>query len=1345
MLDAMKIRLRGLLLPCLAILALTIRAELHTECRNLSMEDGLPSDAVRNILQDKYGFIWLGTDAGLCRYDGTAIQTFRLPHAGTDQYISALCRLGDGILVGTVRGPMVYSYRTERFTPLATSLRQTVTRFAIDADRYIWMVMPDAGIACYDANTRAIRHYPTRLLGGMPGDIAIDGNRQVWALLRTTTHPGAGTLLRLNKARNRFEPQQLGLSHAESKTMDGKHAGPSLPGMALRPASDGGLYIGTWDQGLWQLSSNGSLRQILNPSLAGVGTHVHTLFEQSADRLLIGCEEGVVACNPCNGQWELQRLSSNRESTPQEKFVYSIMRDAEGGIWWGTFYGGVNYLSPVAHRFLTFRNTGMPGSLRGNIVGRFREDARHRVWVATDDGGLNCLVGNTFVSYPGEQQLSRYNVHALWPDGDQLWVGTYSKGIVRLDTRTGTLKPYRLSASPGSCYALHMDMRHQLWAATMEGIYRYDAQSDAFRLVRSLGALTMDIEEDRRNGTLWFATQGNGLWSYRPATRRWHHYLPTREPSSLLSADINCLRLIGRQLFIATADGLCALQLQTGKFRQIRLDGTHSNIRCIVPDGNDLWLSTAGGIVRWRPGADALVFNKYDGLPGGQFQANSGTRLADGRILFGSTRGCCAFRPEQLHTNTIAPPVFITGLSLFNQPVSTGSEKLPEPISQIDHIDLSASDDMVGFDFSSLSYCSPEKNRYAYKLEGFDDNWLYAGGRHHATYTNLPAGSYTFRVRATNNDGVWCSREARLRVVVHPPFYWSWPARILYLLLIGALINRYLYWRLRRSERRHQDELNRLREKNEMKIRDARLHFFTMIAHEIRTPITLIIGPLERLKEEWQDMSRNAGNDHTGHTLQVIDRNARRLLDLVNQLLDFNKVQRQSMQLRPQPENIRSIMQGVAVRFNPSMEQRGVKLTAIYPPDDFTAVVDREAVTKIISNLMNNALKYTRSRVELNCRPDGCQADGRPAFSISVSDDGMGIAPQDQARVFEAFYQAHDNKPGTGIGLSIVKELAQLHHGHVSVASTPGQGSTFTVTLPISQPDDVIGEEPQPLAAVADAPAPAPADTTSLPTPPPPSDDQPTVLIVEDDEDMRHFLAATFAHTYQVLTAEDGQAALELLTNHQVTLIVSDWMMPRMDGAEFCRRVRANRETSHIAFIMLTAKTDNESKTESMHCGADAYIEKPFSTKYLEACIGNLIEMRRRLMRKFANTPSEPISHMAKTPVDNDFLNRVNALIEENMANPGLCVPFLAERLNISRSGLFAKIKSLTDATPNELIQVVRLRRAAQLLGENRYRVNEVCFMVGFNSASYFSKCFQKQFGMKPADWPKTESSERRG
>lgn len=1276
------------------------------------MADGLKANAVRHVVQDSRGFIWFGTDNGLCRYDGLLIQPYHIPQLGMSQYITALAANGDDLLVGSEQGLTIFHLPSETFEPLSQKaqdgqrLASIVTGIICDRDSNLWISSRRQGVFCYLIHEKQLRHYKIPSRYGSVEQVYVDNDNQVWAVC----NGGSTALLQLDKLRNIFVP-------TAHPVQDGA--------MCMLQTRDGRLWLGSWNQGLLALSHDTAtplFRQQLN--------HIHALCEVSTDRLLVGADEGLFVYHPQSGQ-----LHSILQDFPflsslgNTRFVYSILKDREGGIWYGTFYGGANYISPVGNRFDAFVQEADGNGLKGSVISRFCEDGSHRVWIASDDGGLNCLNPSTnqFADYPHSAELSRRNVHALCMEGDNLWIGTYTDGIYLLNTKTGQLRHRPLLPSGGnknSAYSIWCDASGLKWIGTMSGVVALDGFEGAAVVSKDFNAMTIDIRPDGQ-GHLWMATQGNGLWRYTVKTGRWKQYKATGQPQSLPDNQVNglCVDASGR-LLVGTFGGLCVYRPSTDDFQTIRLDIETPNVNSIIEDQGQLWLATDEGIVRYSPDQNIWLFNRNDGIVSEQSIPNAGFKSSDGRVYFGTVSGFNSFYPYQIKVNKIAPPVVITRLDVFNRPVLVGDDRLKSSLPYVGHIDLYHGDDMFSISFASLSYCSPAKNQYAYRLDGFDKDWNYVGSQSKAVFTNIPSGTYTFRVRATNNDGVW-GKEATLRIVVHPPFWWTWWARLSYLFLALAGIYAYAQLRVRKVKKGHRREMEDLNEKKNAEVREQRLQFFTMIAHEIRTPVSLIIGPLEKImSDNDRGQAQGRGVLVDGDSLSMIDRNAHRLLDLINQLLDFNKVQQHGLKMHFRLSNIPRLVRHVTDRFVPTLRNKGVDFQVILP-DDFSAVVDSESVTKVVSNLMTNATKYTRSKVTLRC-----QAQER-TFSIEVEDDGIGISRQDQKRIFNPFFQASGNKPGTGIGLAIVKNIVDMHHGEVIVRSEPGHGSVFTVILPMQQ-DVRVEQSPSEDSHASGRQAPP------APRPAPPSMEAgrlPVLLIVEDDDDMLHFLVDNFKPHYQVITAGDGMQGLWQLARFQVSLIVSDWMMPEMDGAEFCRRVRQDASTSHIPFVLLTAKTDDASKVEAMQCGADAYIEKPFSMKYLDACIHNMLERRRHLFKRFTQTPDEPISGIAVASIDNELLTRMSHIIEENIDNTDFNVNLLADKMGMSRSTLFAKIKSIANVTPNEMIQVIRLRKAAQLLSTRQYRVSEVAYMVGFSNPSYFSKCFQKQFNVKPTEY----------
>ena len=1296
--------------------------------RHFSVEDGLSSNSVRAIMQDKYGFMWLGTDDGLNRYDGTTIKVYNLNPQGSNDYISSLYDTTDNIWVGTEDGAYIFDYETESFelfkvlTAQGDSIKSNVNHIAEDRDGNLWFSTVGQGIFKYNMSKHYLEHYEFKDANGLMASVLVDSENQIWAV----TNWGNPTVSKLNKAENKFEPFPITYEA-------GQYDSNSL---VMLEDSEHALWLGTWECGLQKIDRyTGKATTYLHPSEGKGATHIHSLVEYAPHQLLIGSDDGLLLFNTLTCEHQLFTEDETNPYSLSNRFVYPIVKDREGGIWVGTYYGGVNYLSPNTGQFECFAHSRFFNSVNGTVIGRFCEDSYGHIWIASDDGGLSRFSpkDKQFTHYmPDEHRnsLSYHNVHALCMDDDDLWIGTYTGGVNVLNTKTGAFRVYTtrggdLTTLDGtSSYAIFRDREKRIWVTSMAGINLYNREEDNFIRVKDLESLTIDIDQDA-DGNIWFSTQGKGLFKYNPDKKTWKNYVHSNVSGALVNDQVNCVLIDGNgNMWVGTMNGLCKYNAEEDLFEAIPLDIPSCNICGIVEDQHVLWLTTTKGLVRYAPGESCQVFTRSDGLQSEQFLPNAALKASDGKIYVGSVNGFNAFYPYQIKTNKVLPPVVITGLEIFNKEIRIGDKKLPKALNWMTELDLSYKDHVFSLLYASLSYCTPEKNQYAYKLEGFDKDWNYVGSQNKATYTNLPAGTYVFKVKATNNDGIWSNREASLKITIHPPFYWSTASKILYFILVCIALTFFIRFLLKRTEKKHTAEINQLNVSKEKEVHEAKIKFFTMIAHEIRTPVSLIIGPLEKIMKSSIPMPAVLRDD-----LNIIDRNSQRLLFLVNQLLDFRKVEQEGITMKYASQNIRQLLQAVCERFKPFITQHGAHLEVEYPDADFTAMVDSEAITKLISNLLTNASKYTKDKVILSCvvQPE------QHTFVVKVTDNGIGISEEDRKKIFKPFYQAMDNKPGTGIGLSIVKSIVESHNGCIEVESEINKGSSFIVTLPIEQ----VGATAQEGEAGVLNPT-IPEDILSESLPVVSSKDKPLMLIVDDNEEMLNFLSSSFSAQYSILTAEDGVEALEKLKEHEVTLIVSDWMMPRMDGVEFCKALRADQAISHIPFILLTAKTDTNSKIEGMDCGADAYIEKPFSVQYLEACIKNLLDLRNLLRQKFSKMPMVPFNSIASNSVDNKFLTRINEIIEQNFSEPELTIDFLAEQLGISRSSLFSKIKTLANVTPNELIQIVRLKKAAALLAENKYRINEICYMVGFNSPSYFAKCFQKQFGIKPGEFVNT-------
>lgn len=641
-------------------------------------------------------------------------------------------------------------------------------------------------------------------------------------------------------------------------------------------------------------------------------------------------------------------------------------------------------------------------------------------------------------------------------------------------------------------------------------------------------------------------------------------------------------------------------------------------------------------------------------------------------------------------------------------------------------INLKYNQNSFAFRFAALCYAAPEENYLSYTLKGFDKEWYSTTKSSTASYTNLKPGDYTFCVKTANAKGEWSNDIKSIHIHIAPPFWKSPWAYLLYFILSAAGIG-YIFYRFRKQitdKQRRQLEI--LEAEKEKEIYHAKIDFFTNIAHEIRTPLTLIKGPLENILHK-ENIDRNTIREN----LDVMERNTLRLLDLTNQLLDFRKTETKGFRLNFMDCNISQLIRDTYIRFNPAAQQNGLKFQTDLPEQDFNAPVDKEALTKILSNLFNNAVKYATSSIHVSLIPP-CGMKEPGYFSIMVSNDGHPIPHDMQEKIFQPFVQIKQTSggqrtAGTGIGLPLARSLAELHKGKLYLKDS--EEICFCVELPVDQEKAIQLQKDSTISQTGNMQTAIRQHSTNI-----------CILVVEDDPEMQNFICAQLETVYCVIRASNGKEALQVLSEKTISLIVSDVMMPEMDGFELCHTLKTDIEHSHIPIILLTAKVTMQSKIEGIELGADDYIEKPFSTEYLLARIANLLSNQDKLRHAFTSSPFVNAKTIALSKADENFLDKLIEVIQKNISEPDFNVDILAEKMNMSRSSLHRKIKGIAQITPNEFIQLERLKMAAQLIQSGEYRINEVCYIVGFNSSSYFAKCFQKQFGVLPKDFCKNGS-----
>lgn len=1314
-------------------------AEEHYYFKNLNIQHGLSQNTVTSILQDKKGFMWFGTKDGLNRYDGFAFRKFKHSdfnkHSIGNNFVTALFEDKTGnIWVGTDVGLYIYYPEKDAFehfmvqTAEKVRIDRAISMISADSKGRVWIAVEAQGMFCFDLDSRSLRNIP---LSNFP---------QTSTNIRRFAFDNSGTLW------VGFYGDGLFFSKDELKTLQPYITQADQHAFANDVVSDivigpyNCLYIGSAKEGLKELNlTSGLMRSLLSKDEKGEPIYCRDLMMMSDNELWMGTESGIYIYNFRTNKYTHLRSSSHDSYSLSDNAVYSLCKDREGGVWIGSYFGGIDYYPRPYTYFEKYYPVESDSGMRGKRVREFCMDTNGILWIGTEDGGLNRFNPHTKEFHYFEPSADFTNIHGLCLVGDKLWVGTFSKGLHIVDTHTGkVLKTYMKNNTSGSLidnsvFVIHKTAAGEIYLGTMFGLLHYNPQADDFEQIDELnGCFVYDIKEDSY-GNLWLATYADGAFCYDINRKEWTNYLhdENNEHSLPYNKVSSIFEDSHRQIWLTTqGGGFCRFNREKRNFinYDTRKGLPNDVVYQMVEDADGLiWLTTNAGLVRFHPDTEAMkVFTTANGLLCDQFNYRSSYKDESGTIYLGSIEGFVSFNPATFAENKFLPPVVITDFTLFGKEVLAGEHDSPltKSITFADKILLQHNQNSFSFRIAALSYQAPRMNKILYKLEGFDKEWLPVGESPVATYANLAYGDYVFRVKASNSDGLWNQEEEAMEVHILPPFYLTiWAYCVYVLLFIGCSVYLILYIK-RRSNRKHRRQMEKFEQKKEREVYNAKIDFFTNVAHEIRTPLTLIKGPLENI------ILKKQVDAETREDLNIMKQNTERLLNLTNQLLDFRKTETQGFRLNFTECNITEVLRETYLRFTSLAKQRGLEFKLHLPEKDLIAHVNREAFTKIISNLLNNAVKYSDSYVHVSLEVDS--ENESSIFRLRTVNDGTIIPDAMKEKIFQPFVRFNEEgvrevATGTGIGLALSRSLAELHRGTLQM-DMGEKTNSFCLALPVTQ-SSAITLVPEALSAEVDKTAELQSGASDK------KDKKVTVLVVEDNPDMLAFITRQLSEHYMVLTAGNGEEALKVLDANYVNLVVSDVLMPVMDGFELCRTIKSKLDYSHIPVILLTAKTNIQSKIEGLELGADAYIEKPFSVEYLHACIANLIANREKLRQAFAKSPFVAANTMALTKADEDFIKHLNEIILTNLHNPDFTMDDMADALNMSRSNFYRKIKGVLDLSPNEYLRLERLKQAAQLLKEGDNRVNEICYRVGFNSPSYFSKCFLKQFGVLPKDF----------
>jgi signal transduction histidine kinase/ligand-binding sensor domain-containing protein/DNA-binding response OmpR family regulator len=1369
---------------------------------HLSSKNGLPQNSVLAIFQDQMGFIWLGTDDGLARYDSYQFQVYRHQPNQKNSLNNNVIRtiISDplnNLWIGTEGGgiSIMDPKKNQFFTlneldPKFNILASTkISKVLLDRSNQIWVATNGKGVFRIKVNFEKLSDvstYPSQgellqideknkvltdnkvwsLYEDKKGNIwigTLDGG--VYLIPSKTATPIPVELLKDGnkiKSVKSFYEDRVGNFWIGTEK-DGLFYRPAgaqnflafpLPGRkkdfqqdelnitSFEEDEQGQLWIGTLGRGLFIFNS--IKREIFHfeddpsDSYSLNGNSVYTQFKDRVGNIWLGMYsgEGLNKVSPAQQQFEHFRYDPELQRGLSGKMVKSILKDDEGNLWVGLFNGGLNLLEKDDTKFQYF-TAGREGTLSHNHVQSIFQRDQGDIWIGTDGGGITIFdPKKRNVSYLKHDplnvnSLSKNEVWAIVEDkARKLWIGTANGGgLNQFDPKTSSFKHY-----------LHQEN---------------NPNSPLFNDVRALLA-------DSKNN-LWVGTYGGGLSKMDLSTERFQHYVSNSSKASKISHDIITAITEDKKGYIwvgTFGGGLNRINPLTDSIDVFReKDGLPSDIvKAILEDGNgQLWISTVNGISSLDP--ENLTFKNYleeDGLQSDEFNLGAAFKDSDGKLYFGGINGFNAFFPDRIQPYPAPKAPVITGLKVLNQEVIPGQMLfddiiLQESVSFVEQIEFNSGQNSFEFEFSSLEFLSQDKINYAYQLQGYDPDWIETDSkRRFANYANLPPGRYQFRIRASYEGDLTYSPVREILIVVLPPWYRSTLAYLIYFIFLvglGFLIKSLVSWRLKL---RNDLRFERLEKEKQEEINQLKLRFFTNISHELRTPLMLIKSPLEQLVQRVDLPSA------VTRQLDSINTNAGRLLRLINQLLDFRKQETGHLKLSVKQVQIREFLNQIKQSFDVVAEQRRIdfSLEIANPVPDFIWF-DPDQIEKVFFNLIYNSFKFTPDEGKIRIQVEQCdlQLEGQstplPVVCIHVQDNGKGI-PEDQLElIFDRFFQVNEpggyQNAGTGIGLALSKNLVDFHKGKISVSSVPYSQTVFTVCLRQGfdhfEKHELVpnlGEDLEREWVLSET---AKLSSTILNqhnqekfVPSTSRPDQ-RILIVEDNPELLSLLESTLENHFQVISAANGREGMERLEETKFDFIISDVMMPEMDGIEFCARVKGNLATSHIPFILLTAKSSYLHQLEGYESGADDYIPKPFQLDLLVLKIKNLLETRAKIQAQFLKVPNLDPSRIRVSSADEKFLSQAIQIVEDYIEKEGFSVQDLVKELGLSRTLVFEKFKGLIGQTPNEFIQTVRLKRAAQLIQESDLKISEIAYMVGFSDPKYFSKTFQKQFGTSPSKY----------
>jgi ligand-binding sensor domain-containing protein/signal transduction histidine kinase/DNA-binding response OmpR family regulator len=1336
--------LRLLFSLCLGFASLFSEAAVNYRFIHITGSEGLPHQQVEALMQDDKGMLWIGTRNGLSRYDGYDIVSYfnqaDNPYSLCQNFVRTIFQDSKRrIWIGTYKGICMYRPATDDFQCYELSGSSITSILETSRGK---IICGGDQLYVFDEETGEFVMHP-RLDSEFIISMAIDPNDRLF----------------ISTNRSIF---YYDVSFSKITQIDPAYFSDFITGydgiIPLFFDSKGMLWIGRNGKGVMTIYPGNGIAKVYDASQISDGT-VRSISEDDRGRIWLGTEKGITILNT-DGAMEIIRQDFVGKNKLNDNAIYTILCDRDGNVWIGTYFGGINVLLKNNEQFNWIEAGYGSKNIKGKAVRKIVELKKNILWIATEDGGLNIYNPATgdidvFDRIPG----LTHNVHELFYDdaGNEMWIGTYRNGLFRYNFLSGKWMQY----VPGSendlpsdaIFAIEKQPDGTMWVGTIQGLRYYDPVKKIFR---SIGHPVLDTDFiyclliDKEDN-VWAGTRNNGLFRINMHTHEVNGWtskgnspqLKDNYITSLYQEDSNNRIWIGTNngglQYIDPADLVIKTLDHELSLSQTTICST------IEDEFGRLWISTSQGLYQFNKERNAFIcYTVEDGLPVNQFNFSSSIQAQNGLLYFGSVNGLISFDPKAIKEKRESFYVHLSHLSIDNKDVTAkeADSPLTAALDDLSSIEFSYNQSRSFIiEYAAISLGNTSSIHYQIRLSGVDEKWRNVGQERKFVGSNLPSGTYTLQIRANNSNEGWEQSPVKeIKIVIHPPFYLSSWAFLCYVMVLLLAI--YVSYRIFSSRLREKNAVriaNMEKEKLE-EINNIKMDFFTSISHELKTPLSLIIAPLKQISQ-YQELSPKSA-EH----LDAAIKNTNKMVGLINELVTFNKVESGNFQFYIQKGNPLDFIENVSKLFQESASGKSIAFYNHCENNGEDVWFSTAYVEIITNNLLSNAIKFTPpgGKIFINAAITD-NPDGYTYLRIEVKDTGIGIAAEELDNIFQKYYQTkrgyNVNNKGWGLGLALVKRFTGIHKGNIAVESTMGKGSCFVVSLNVSEsafdPQYKIDSN-KTVVSLNQYEFATPCPESTLPASLPVENEnttwQASILLVEDSVELLKFLSDIFTPKYHVFLAENGQEALDIARKYPIDLVISDVMMPEMDGNTLCWNLKNDISTSHIPVILLTAKNDTDDIMKGYQSGAEAYVQKPFDPQILELQVNNIIQIKQSQREKIVDTLGRDVESAALSKYDKEFISKINELIEKNIDNDRFSVADITQTLGVSRSLLHVKMKNLLNISMGDYIRKKRLNKACELLCEG-YNVSETTYQTGFADPNYFSKCFKKEFGVRPTDY----------